>query len=94
VIGSKFVRLEPDATFVPLQSWRPASARWARHAWITLLSYESQPLLPGEFYVAALESIELGQSMDPEFIESLRSRATRVTVGRGTTTMRVETIAA
>ena len=47
--------------------------------------YQTPPLLPGAYYVALPEVMEAGQASDPEFLESLRTKAQRITVGDGAT---------
>jgi hypothetical protein len=36
---------------------------------------------PGEYYLVALEYVQQWQIADPEFLDDLRGRATRVTLG-------------
>ena len=50
-------------------------------------TWETQPLLPGAYYVTLADDIqlELGDSNDPEILASLRTRAQRVTLGDGET---------
>jgi hypothetical protein len=43
--------------------------------------FKFRPLRPGSYYVVAVEYIEQGQWLDPEYLERLRSSATRVTIG-------------
>lgn len=45
--------------------------------------YESPPLLPGTYYVLAINGLETFQAGDPEFMESMRTRAQRVTLAAG-----------
>jgi hypothetical protein len=40
-------------------------------------------LPPGDYYVIAVDKIEAGQSTDPDFLESIRTKATAVTVHEG-----------
>jgi hypothetical protein len=47
--------------------------------------FQTSPLLPGRYYVAAIENLEPGQNADPEFLASLRAAATRVILGQGET---------
>lgn len=50
-------------------------------------TFETPALLPGGYYVALADDIqlELGDSNDPDILESLRARAQRVTLGDGET---------
>ena len=47
--------------------------------------YQTPPLLPGAYYVALADALEAGQAADPEFLESLRTKAQRITVGDSAT---------
>lgn len=47
--------------------------------------YQSPPLLPGAYYVAATEGLEAGMSADPDILQSLRVGAQRITLGDGET---------
>ena len=47
--------------------------------------YQTPPLLPGAYYVALPDAMEVGQAADPEFLESLRTKAQRITVGESAT---------
>ena len=47
--------------------------------------YQTPPLLPGAYYVALPDAMEAGQGADPEFLESLRTKAQRITVGDNAT---------
>ena len=47
--------------------------------------YQTPPLLPGAYYVALSDAVEAGQASDPEFLESLRTKAQRITVGDNAT---------
>ncbi len=47
--------------------------------------YESPQLLAGAYYVATTDPPEPGQASDPEFLESLRVRAQRITLTAGET---------
>jgi len=40
-------------------------------------------LPPGEYLLAAVEYVEQGQWLNPEYLESLRSRARKVTLEAG-----------
>ena len=42
-------------------------------------------LPPGEYYIIAVDRIEPGQSGDPDFLESVRSRATPLSLSEGET---------
>ena len=46
--------------------------------------FRMETVRPGEYLAVALEALESWQINDPEFLEALRSRAARVTVGEGT----------
>ncbi len=50
-------------------------------------TFETEPLLPGAYYVVLADDIqlELGDANDPEILASLRARAQRVTLGAGET---------
>jgi protocatechuate 3,4-dioxygenase beta subunit len=45
--------------------------------------FRMQTVRPGDYLAVALESVESWQASDPEFLEELRSRATRVTIREG-----------
>jgi hypothetical protein len=47
--------------------------------------YEAPPLLPGTYYVIAIDGLESFQAGDPAFIASLRDRAQRISVAAGET---------
>jgi protocatechuate 3,4-dioxygenase beta subunit len=47
--------------------------------------YRFRSLRPGNYYVVAVEHVQTGEWMDPTFMESIRSRATRVTLNEGDT---------
>jgi carboxypeptidase family protein len=47
--------------------------------------YRFRTLRPGNYYVVAVEHVQTGEWMDPAFLESVRSRATRVTLNEGDT---------
>ena len=40
-------------------------------------------LPPGEYYLIAVDRLEPGQSSDPEFLESIRNRATSLSLDEG-----------
>jgi hypothetical protein len=42
-------------------------------------------LPPGDYYIVAVDRIESGESSDPDFLESLRSRATSLSLSEGET---------
>jgi protocatechuate 3,4-dioxygenase beta subunit len=42
-------------------------------------------LRPGDYYIIALDKIEQGQSTDPDFLETIRSKATMFTIREGET---------
>lgn len=50
-------------------------------------TFETQPLLPGSYYVVLTDSVALepGDANDPEILAQLRTRAQRVTIGDGET---------
>lgn len=50
-------------------------------------TFEASPLLPGSYYVALADDIqiELGDTNDPEILTQLRTRAQRITIGDGET---------
>ena len=43
--------------------------------------YQSSPLLPGAYYVVTSDTLEPGDSNDPDILASLRARAQRITLG-------------
>jgi hypothetical protein len=45
--------------------------------------FRLEAVRPGEYVAVALESVESSQAGDPEFLRSVRSRGTRVTVREG-----------
>jgi hypothetical protein len=47
--------------------------------------FELRSLRPGEYYVVAVESVEQGQWTDPGYLETLRGRATALTLGEAET---------
>ena len=47
--------------------------------------FRFRTLRPGDYYVAAVEHVQNGDWMDPEFLESIRMRATRISVNEGDT---------
>lgn len=47
--------------------------------------YRFRALRPGTYYVVAVEHVQTGEWMDPTWMESVRSRATRVTLNEGDT---------
>jgi len=47
--------------------------------------YQTPPLIAGDYYVAAADSLEPGDSADPEILAELRTRAQRVTIHDGET---------
>jgi len=47
--------------------------------------YRFRTLRPGTYYVLAVEHVQSNEFMDPAFLESVRSRATRVTLNEGDT---------
>jgi protocatechuate 3,4-dioxygenase beta subunit len=47
--------------------------------------YRIRSLRPGNYYVVAVEHVQAAEWMDPAFLESVRSRATRVTLNEGDT---------
>jgi protocatechuate 3,4-dioxygenase beta subunit len=47
--------------------------------------FRFRTLRPGDYYVAAIEHVQNGDWMDPVFLESIRMRATRISVNEGDT---------
>jgi hypothetical protein len=47
--------------------------------------YRFRTLRPGNYYIVAVEHVQTGEWMDPAWMESVRSRATRVTLNEGDT---------
>jgi hypothetical protein len=47
--------------------------------------YTLRGLPPHDYLVAAVKDMEVGQAQDPEFLESLRTRAIRVSLSEGET---------
>lgn len=47
--------------------------------------YRFRSLRPGNYYIVAVEHVQTGEWMDPAWMESVRSRATRVTLSEGDT---------
>jgi hypothetical protein len=47
--------------------------------------YEGPPLLPGTYYVAAVDGIDVSMSTNPEFLTSLTHSASRVAIAAGET---------
>jgi carboxypeptidase family protein len=45
--------------------------------------FRIQTLRPGEYYLAAVEHLQNGEWMDPEFLESVRSHAVRISLSDG-----------
>ena len=46
--------------------------------------YSIKSLRPGDYFVAAVERVEMPQTSDPEFLKTLVAGATRVTISEGT----------
>jgi hypothetical protein len=42
-------------------------------------------MAPADYYIIALDKIEQGQSSDPDFLETIRSKATAFTIREGET---------
>jgi hypothetical protein len=42
-------------------------------------------LPPGEYYIIALDRVEIGESSDPEFLEKIHTRASRLSLNEGET---------
>jgi protocatechuate 3,4-dioxygenase beta subunit len=66
------------------EKWRPPT----RHVMVARPNAEGRytmRLPAGDYYAAAVDYVEPGQWTDPEFLESLRGRATRFTIGEGET---------
>jgi hypothetical protein len=47
--------------------------------------FRIRTLRPGNYYIVAVEHVQTGEWNDPAFLESVRSRATRVTLNEGDT---------
>jgi protocatechuate 3,4-dioxygenase beta subunit len=47
--------------------------------------YRFRTLRPGNYYIVAVDRLQVGEWLDPAFLESVRSRATRVTLNEGDT---------
>jgi hypothetical protein len=47
--------------------------------------FRVRTLRPGAYFIAAVAHVENGQWLDPDFLESLRASATRITVAEGET---------
>jgi hypothetical protein len=47
--------------------------------------FRFRALRPGNYYIVAVEHVQNGEWMDPAWMESVRSRATRVTLNEGDT---------
>jgi protocatechuate 3,4-dioxygenase beta subunit len=45
--------------------------------------FRIQTLKPGEYYLAAVEHLQNGEWMDPEFLEAVRAHATRISLSEG-----------
>jgi hypothetical protein len=45
--------------------------------------FKVRSLRPGDYFIAAVEYVEQGQWLDPEYLETLRGRATRFTISEG-----------
>jgi hypothetical protein len=76
-----------DATVVAFSQdsrrWTVAS-RYVRTARTTQDGrYSVRGLPPDDYFVAVVKDIEPGQSQDPEFLETLRDTALRITLGEG-----------
>ncbi|MEX2661980.1 MAG: carboxypeptidase-like regulatory domain-containing protein, partial [Vicinamibacterales bacterium] len=66
-------------------------ARWSEEARLTRAArpdetgtFQFEHTVPGSYLVAALEYVRPDQWADPEFLDGLRARATRVSVSEGT----------
>jgi hypothetical protein len=42
-------------------------------------------LRPGNYYIVAVEHVQTGEWMDPAFMESVRTRATSISINEGDT---------
>jgi hypothetical protein len=47
--------------------------------------FSFKTLRPGDYYIAAVEHIQTGEWMDPEYLESIRLRATPISISEGDT---------
>ena len=47
--------------------------------------FRFRTLRPGDYYIVAVEHVQTGEWMDPAFMESVRTRATRVSLNEGDT---------
>jgi protocatechuate 3,4-dioxygenase beta subunit len=47
--------------------------------------FKVRSIRPGNYYIAAVEYLDQGQWLDPEYLESLRARASRFTIAEGET---------
>jgi protocatechuate 3,4-dioxygenase beta subunit len=47
--------------------------------------FKFQTLRPGNYYVVAVEHVQAGEWMDPAFMESVRTRATPISLIEGDT---------
>jgi hypothetical protein len=66
-------------------AWRRFSSRIRVETPDQQGGFESKSLLPGHYLAVALDYIEEGQQMDPEFLESIRGYATPFDIGDGDT---------
>jgi len=66
------------------QRWTMPGSRWILTARPDQDGRFRVPALPaGDYYAAAVDSVESGQWTDPEFLQALRSRATMFSVNDG-----------
>ena len=47
--------------------------------------YRFRTLRPGNYYIVAVEHVQTGEWMDPAFMESVRTRATSISINEGDT---------
>ena len=47
--------------------------------------FRFRTLRPGNYYIVAVEHVQTGEWMDPAFMESVRTRATRISINEGDT---------
>jgi hypothetical protein len=79
----------PTADYTVI-AFSPDARRWAAESRFVRAArpdhagrFRIEALPPGEYLVAAVEYVEQGQWLDPQFLESLRPRAKRLTLENG-----------
>jgi len=65
------------------QYWRPQSRRISTSRTGQSGAYRVRGLPPGDYYVIAVDDVEQGEWFDPAYLETVKDKATRVTLNEG-----------